>query len=77
MRKAWTDLVIINGRSHHPETQSLIEHDNHTLEMALEKWMQYHHTNNWSKGKYMFMFITFHSFQQIFLSRFGSSCLCN
>ncbi len=62
MRKTWTDLVIINGRARHPETQScLIEHDdNHTLKMALEKWMQHHHTDNWSKGiKYMFMFITF------------------
>ncbi len=69
MRKTWTDLVIINGRSppHPIETQSryLIEHDdNHTLKMALEKWMQHHHTDSWSKGiKYMFMFITFdHNF---------------
>jgi hypothetical protein len=65
MRKTWTDLVIINGRARHPQTQNLIEHDdNHTLKMALEKWMQHHHTDNWSKGiKYMFMFITFdHNF---------------
>jgi len=64
MRRTWTDLVIINGLARHPETQSLIEpDDNHTLEMALEKWMQHHHTNNWSKGKYMFIFISFHYFQ--------------
>ena len=61
MRGTWTDLVIINGRARHPETQShLIEDDdNHTLKMALDKWMQqHHHTDNWSKGiKYMFMLI--------------------
>ncbi|CAF3025081.1 unnamed protein product, partial [Rotaria sp. Silwood2] len=50
MRKTWTDLVIINGKYRHSETQRLIEYDNHTLEMALDKWMHCHHTNNWSKG---------------------------
>jgi hypothetical protein len=70
MRKTWTDLVIINGRARHSETQShLIEHDdNQTLKMALEKWMQqhHHHRDSWSKGiKYMFMFIIFdHNFKK-------------
>jgi hypothetical protein len=53
--------VIINGRARHPQTQDLIEDGTHTLEMALGKWMQDNHTINWSKGKYMFMFINGYS----------------
>jgi len=63
MRKSWTDLVIINGRVPHPQTQALIEHDNRTLKMSLWRWMQHNHTDNWSKGKYRFLFNTFHDFQ--------------
>ena len=63
MRKTWTDLIILNGKVPHVETQVLIEHDNHTLTMALDKGMQRNLTDNWSKGKYRFMFITFRYFQ--------------
>ncbi|CAF2024314.1 unnamed protein product [Rotaria magnacalcarata] len=50
IRKTWTDLVILNGKVLHAEAQALIEHDNHTLAIALWKWMQCNHTDNWSKG---------------------------
>lgn len=63
MRQTWKDLVIINGRVLHSHARILIEHDNHTLEMALRKWMQHNHTDNWSKGEYIIMFIIFPYFQ--------------
>jgi len=68
MRKSWTDLVIINGRVPHLQTQALIEHDNRTLKMSLWRRMQHNHTDNWSKGKYRFLFKHFMTFNKIFLS---------
>ncbi|CAM4827281.1 unnamed protein product [Rotaria magnacalcarata] len=50
MRKTWVDLVILNGKITPVEARALIEHDNRTLVIALEKWMQHNHTDNWSKG---------------------------
>ncbi|CAF2059664.1 unnamed protein product [Rotaria magnacalcarata] len=50
MRKTWVDLVILNGKIPPVEARALIEHDNRTLVIALEKWMQHNHTDNWSKG---------------------------
>ncbi|CAF2044692.1 unnamed protein product [Rotaria magnacalcarata] len=50
MRKTWVDLVILNGKIPPVEAQVLIDHDNRTLVIALEKWMQHNHTDNWSKG---------------------------
>ncbi len=62
MKKTWVDLVILNGRIRHPQTQGLIERGNRTLEMALGKWMQHNHTDNWSAGKHIFIFIISHYF---------------
>ena len=62
MRKSWIDLVILNGRPRHPQTQGLIERSNRTLEMVLGKWMQHHHTHNWSAGKCLFVLITSYYF---------------
>ena len=62
MRKSWIDLVILNGQVRHPQTQGLIERSNRTLEMVLGKWMQHNHTDHWSAGKYIFMFIKSHHF---------------
>ncbi|CAF4323956.1 unnamed protein product, partial [Rotaria socialis] len=50
MKKTWVDLVILNGKIPPVEAQVLIDHDNRTLVIALEKWMQHNHTDNWSKG---------------------------
>ena len=58
MKKTWKDLVILNGRVRHSRTHHhLIEHDSHMLEATLRKWMQHNHTANWSKGKYIFIYI--------------------
>jgi hypothetical protein len=51
MKKIWTDLVLLNGRVRHSQTQGLIERGNRTLEMALGKWMQHNRTDHWSAGK--------------------------
>ncbi|CAF3887267.1 unnamed protein product [Rotaria magnacalcarata] len=50
LRNTWIDLVIINGRARHPQTQGLVERGNRTLEVALGKWMQHNKTDEWSKG---------------------------
>ncbi|CAF0982192.1 unnamed protein product, partial [Didymodactylos carnosus] len=50
IKNTWTDLVIINGRARHPQTQDLVERGNQTLELALGKWMQSQNTTEWSKG---------------------------
>ncbi|CAF1179565.1 unnamed protein product [Adineta ricciae] len=50
LKNTWVDLVIINGRARHPETQGLIERGNQTLEVALAKWLQCNQSTEWSKG---------------------------
>ncbi|CAF1383338.1 unnamed protein product [Adineta ricciae] len=40
LKNTWVDLVIINARARHPETQGLIERGNQTLEVALGKWLK-------------------------------------
>ncbi len=47
--------MILNGRARHHQTQGLIERGNHTLEIALGKWMQHNKTDEWPKGKHMFI----------------------
>lgn len=51
LKKTWTDLVIINGRPRHPQTQGLVERGNQTLEMALGKWLQCGQSVEWSKDE--------------------------
>jgi len=51
LKKTWTDLIILNGRPRHPQTQGLVERGNQTLESALGKWMQSNNRKDWSKGK--------------------------
>ena len=63
MRRTWKDLVIINGKVSYSSAQILMEHDNRTLVIALEEWMHHNHTDNWCKGEYISMFITFHYVQ--------------
>ncbi|CAF1430049.1 unnamed protein product, partial [Didymodactylos carnosus] len=50
LRNTWKDLVIINGRPRHPQTQGLVERANHTLQLSLGKWMQSNNTTEWAKG---------------------------
>ncbi|CAF2145925.1 unnamed protein product [Rotaria magnacalcarata] len=50
LKNIWSDLVIINGRPRHPQTQGLVERGNQTLEAALGKWMQSKGSSEWSKG---------------------------
>ncbi|CAF4507119.1 unnamed protein product, partial [Didymodactylos carnosus] len=49
LKNTWNDLVIINGRPRHPQTQGLVERGNQTLESALGKWMQSNNSTEWSK----------------------------
>ncbi|CAF1246635.1 unnamed protein product, partial [Didymodactylos carnosus] len=48
-QNTWNDLVIINNRPRHPQTQGSVEGDNHTLELALGKWMQSNNSTEWPK----------------------------
>lgn len=51
LKNIWPELVIINGRPRHPQTQGLVERGNQTLELALGKWMEANNRKDWSKGK--------------------------
>ena len=51
LKNIWSDLVIINGRARHPQTEGLVERGNQTLETALGKWMQSSGSSEWSKGE--------------------------
>ncbi|CAF2910323.1 unnamed protein product, partial [Rotaria sp. Silwood2] len=50
-KKTWPDLIIINGRPRHPQTQGLVERGNQTLESALGKWMESNNRKDWSNGE--------------------------
>ncbi|CAF1570775.1 unnamed protein product [Rotaria magnacalcarata] len=50
LQTTWTNLIIINGRPRHPQTQGLVERGNQTLESVLGKWMQSNNRNDWSKA---------------------------
>ncbi|CAF3516230.1 unnamed protein product [Rotaria sp. Silwood1] len=53
LKKTWPDLIIINGRPRHPQTQGLVERGNQTLESALGKWMESNNRKDWSNGAYI------------------------
>ena len=57
MKKIWIDLVVLNGRVRQPQTQSLIERGNRTLEMALGIWMDHNRTGHWSAGKKTYLWL--------------------
>ena len=48
MKKIWLDLVIINGRPRHPQSQGLVERGNATLCDILGKFMADQNSSDWT-----------------------------
>ncbi|CAF4813057.1 unnamed protein product, partial [Rotaria magnacalcarata] len=43
----WPDLIIINGRPRHPQSQGLVERSNAVVQQMLGKWLEKNKTLNW------------------------------
>ena len=48
LTKTWPGLLIINGRSRHPQSQGLIERGNAGVQQLLRKWLDTNDTTDWS-----------------------------
>lgn len=46
----WPDLIIINGRPRHPQSQGLVERSNAVVQNMLGKWMEMNNTKDWPSG---------------------------
>jgi transposase InsO family protein len=46
----WPELVLVNGRPRHPQSQGSAERSNATLKDSLVAWMRDNNTSNWSTG---------------------------
>jgi hypothetical protein len=46
----WPELVLVNGRPRHPQSQESVERSNATLNDSLVAWMRENNTSNWSTG---------------------------
>ncbi|CAF0723680.1 unnamed protein product [Adineta steineri] len=43
----WPDLIIINGRPRHPQSQGLVERSNAVVQHMIGKWLEKNKTSNW------------------------------
>ncbi len=43
-------MIIINGRSRHPQSQGLVERSNAVVQKMLEKWLEKNKTLDWPNG---------------------------
>ncbi|CAF0917641.1 unnamed protein product [Didymodactylos carnosus] len=50
LKKTWPELVIVNGRPRHPQSQGLIERENAVVQQMLGKWIDTNKTRNWVGG---------------------------
>ncbi|CAF4558251.1 unnamed protein product, partial [Didymodactylos carnosus] len=50
LKKTWTDLIIINGRPRHPQSQGLVERGNAVVQQLLGKWLDSNRTADWPAG---------------------------
>lgn len=50
LRNDWPDLLIINGRARHPQTQGLVERANAVVQQMLGKWLDVNNTSDWPNG---------------------------
>ncbi|CAF3418641.1 unnamed protein product [Rotaria socialis] len=46
----WPDLIIINGRPRHPQSQGLIERANAVVQKMLGKWLETNKSLDWPQG---------------------------
>ena len=50
LKKLWPDLLIINGRPRHPQSQGLVERGNAIVQQMLGKWLGTNATKDWLSG---------------------------
>ncbi|CAF3798969.1 unnamed protein product [Rotaria sp. Silwood1] len=46
----WPDLIIINGRPRHPQSQGLVERANAVVQKMLGKWLETNESRDWPSG---------------------------
>jgi len=46
----WPDLLIINGRPRHPQSQGLVERSNAVVQKMLGKWQETNKSLDWPNG---------------------------
>ncbi|CAF4868847.1 unnamed protein product, partial [Rotaria socialis] len=46
----WPDLIIINGRPRHPQSQGLVERANAVVQKMLGKWLETNKSLDWPQG---------------------------
>ncbi|CAF3437792.1 unnamed protein product [Rotaria socialis] len=46
----WPDLIIINGRPRHPQSQGLVERANAVVQKMLGKWLKTNKSLDWPQG---------------------------
>lgn len=46
----WPELVLVNGRPRHPQSQGSVERANHDIKVKLTAWMRDNHSTRWSFG---------------------------
>ena len=50
LKTTWSDLIIINGRLSHPQSQCLVERGNAVVQKMLGKWQETNESNDWFNG---------------------------
>ncbi|CAF1532838.1 unnamed protein product [Adineta ricciae] len=50
LKNNWPDLLIINGRARHPQSQGLVERANAVVQHMLGKWLDVNDTSDWRSG---------------------------
>jgi hypothetical protein len=50
LKNNWPDLLIINGRARHPQSQGLVERSNAVVQKMLGKWQETNETLDWPSG---------------------------
>lgn len=46
----WKDLVLVNGRPRHPQSQGSVERSNASVKDSIVAWMRDNNTSSWSTG---------------------------
>ncbi|CAF4187672.1 unnamed protein product [Adineta steineri] len=55
IKNSWSELLIINGRPRHPQTQGIVERSNAVAEKMLSKWQDTKKTLNWLKSARLYI----------------------
>ena len=58
LRKIWRGLVIINGRSRHPQSQGLVERGNSVVQQMIGTWLNANNTLEWPSSLGPVMYAT-------------------